>query len=89
MAVVVRRFVFVVGGIVHVEDAKSVFDGNPRCHQQEIIAKAGVLTIFLSVEIVVQYEGGHYNGLTRTGGHFEAETGQVVVRLLAYFLRIL
>ena len=83
LRVIVGALEFAGMRFIHEQHAQAVFDGDAGRDNEKIIREARVMAIFLPVEIMVQQQRGHHDGLARAGRHFEGDARQMLLRLVA------
>jgi hypothetical protein len=63
--------------LVRQKDIEPVADGDAGGDDQEVVGVAGVVAVFAPVEVVVEDQAGHDDGLAAAGGHLEGDAGQL------------
>ena len=62
---------------IDAEDAEAVADRDAGGDEEEVVGEPGVVPVLLPVEVVVEDEGAHDDGLPRPRRHLERDAGEV------------
>ena len=74
LMVVVVHFISCLIAIIQIEHTQPVANGNARSNYQEVVCKACVLHVVLSVQVIIQDHHSHHNRLASTCCHLKGCT---------------